>query len=247
MTDPAAGVGVLAALVAGMVSFLSPCVLPLVPGYLSAVIGVQPADRADASGRRILVPSLAFVLTFSAVFIVLGVGATGVGSTLQAHRATLEKVAAAIIIVLGVGFLAARFVPALNREWRVDALMRRAGRGGPVLAGAAFAIAWTPCVGPTLGASLTAASLSGSAAHGAYLMAWYSAGLAVPFLATALFFDRATTVFAVVRRHYGAVLTAGGVTLIAMGVLIWTGELIRLNASAQRLLDDVGLNFFNEL
>jgi cytochrome c-type biogenesis protein len=247
MTDPASGVGVVAALAAGMISFLSPCVLPLVPGYLSAISGVGPAERGDASVRRVLVPSLLFVATFSAVFIALGIGATGVGETLQAHRATLEKVAATIIILLGVGFVSARFVPAMNREWHVDGLMRRAGKGGPILAGGAFAIAWTPCVGPTLGAILTAASLSGSASHGAYLMAWYSAGLALPFLATAIFFDRATATFAIVKRHYGAVMTAGGVVLIAMGVLIWTGELVTLNAHAQRLLSDLGLNFFNEV
>ncbi len=247
MTDPSAGVGVLAAMAAGMISFLSPCVLPLVPGYLSAVSGVRPADRADASLRRVLIPSLLFVATFSSVFILLGVGATGVGQTLQAHRATLEKVAAVVIIMLGIVFVTARFVPAMNREWRVDGLMQRAGRGGPILAGAAFAIAWTPCVGPTLGAILTAASLSGSATRGAYLMAWYSAGLALPFLATAIFFDRATTAFAVVKRHYSAVLTAGGLVLIVMGVLIWTGELATLNAEAQRVMSDLGLNFFNEV
>ena len=176
MTDPSAGVGVLAAMAAGMISFLSPCVLPLVPGYLSAVSGVRPADRADASLRRVLIPSLVFVATFSSVFILLGVGATGVGQTLQAHRATLEKVAAVVIMMLGIVFVTARFVPAVNREWRVDGLVQRAGRGGPILAGAAFAIAWTPCVGPTLGAILTAASLSGSATRGAYLMAWYFGG-----------------------------------------------------------------------
>ena len=111
-----------------------------------------------------LIPSLLFVATFSSVFILLGVGATGVGQTLQAHRATLEKVAAVVIIMLGIVFVAARFVPAMNREWRVHGLVQRAGRGGPILAGAAFAIAWTPCVGPIL----TAASLSGSATRGAY-------------------------------------------------------------------------------
>ncbi|MGE3811182.1 MAG: cytochrome c biogenesis CcdA family protein [Candidatus Nanopelagicales bacterium] len=248
MTDPSAGVGVLAALAAGMISFLSPCVLPLVPGYLAAISGVSPAERQEEtpSLRRVLVPSLLFVATFSLVFILLGVTATGLGKSLQTERATLEKVSAAIIIALGVFFIASRFVPALNREWHVGGLLERAGRGGPVLAGAAFAIAWTPCVGPTLGAILTASALTESASRGAYLMAWYAAGLAIPFLATAIFFDRATATFAVVKRHYGAVLTAGGVVLIAMGVLIWTGNLVQLNSEAQQLLDNLGITFINE-
>ncbi len=236
----------LAAFAAGMVSFLSPCVLPLVPGYLSAVSGVGPQDRESASLRRVLVPSMVFVATFSAVFVLLGVTATGVGRSLQTERATLEKISAAIIVTLGVVFVAARFVPRLNREWHVEGLLERAGKGGPVLAGAAFAIAWTPCVGPTLGAILTASALTESAGRGAYLMAWYSAGLALPFLATAVFFDRATRAFAVVKRHYSAVLTAGGVVLIVMGVLIWTGDLIQINSEAQQLLDSLGITFLTE-
>ena len=127
-------------------------------------------------------PSLLFVASFSAIFILLGLAATALGSSLNEHRQTLELVAGWTIIVLGLFFLATPFIARLNREWRVDALMQRAGRGGPVVAGAAFAIAWTPCVGPTLGAILSAAALSESTAHGAYLLAWYSAGLAIPFL-----------------------------------------------------------------
>ena len=136
---------------------------------------------------------------------------------------------------MGVLFVASLFVTRLNREWHVDALLERAGRGGPIVAGAAFAIAWTPCIGPTLGAILTAASLSGSAAHGAFLLAVYSAGLAIPFLLTAIAFSRMTTAFAVVKRHYQAIVATGGLILIAMGVLIWTDQLTQLNAEAQSL------------
>ena len=243
MTDPAAGVGVLAALAAGLVSFLSPCVLPLVPGYLSAVTGVMPKDLEKAPLRRVLGPSLLFCASFSAIFILLGLGATALGSTLNEHRQTLELVAGWTIIVLGLFFLATPFVARLNREWRVDALMERAGRGGPVVAGAAFAIAWTPCVGPTLGAILSAAALSESTAHGAYLLAWYSAGLAIPFLLTTVAFTEMTTAFSFVKRHYALIVAAGGAILVVMGVLIVTGELTRLNIEAQRLLDNLGLDF----
>ena len=246
-TDPTAGVGIFAALAAGVVSFLSPCVLPLVPGYLAAVSGVSAAELDSAGWRRVLGPSLLFVASFSAIFIALGLGATGLGSTLQDHEQLLTKVAAALIVAMGLLFVASLFVARLNREWHVDALLERAGKGGPVVAGAAFAIAWTPCVGPTLGAILTAASLTGSPGRGAFLLAVYSAGLAIPFLLTAIAFSRMTTAFAVVKRHYSAIIATGGAILIAMGVLIWTGELTQLNIEAQRWLSNLGLDFWNEV
>jgi len=246
--DPANGVGIPLALAAGLVSFLSPCVLPLVPGYISAVSGVTPDQAREAGGaRRVLVPSLLFVLSFSTIFILLGLGATAVGATLNDHRDTLQKVSAVLIVAMGVFFLAAPFVTRLNREFHVGALMQRAGRGGPIVAGAAFAIAWTPCIGPTLGAILSAAALSNSAAHGALLLAFYSAGLAIPFLATSLAFGSMTNAFGFVKRHYGAVIAVGGIVLIAMGVLLWTGEFFRLNSEAQNLLNNLGLDVWNSV
>ena len=247
VSDPAAGVGLLAALLAGMVSFLSPCVLPLVPGYLSAVSGVSVDELDDAGWRRVLMPSLFFVASFSLIFILLGLTATKLGSILSNNRELLDKVAAALIIAMGVLFVASFFVVRLNREWHVDALMSRAGKGGPVVAGAAFAFAWTPCIGPTLGAILSAASLSGSAAKGALLLAVYSAGLAVPFLLTVLAFNRMTMVFGVVKRHYNLIVAAGGLILIAMGILIWTGELYRINIEMQKWMSEVGLDFWNSV
>jgi cytochrome c-type biogenesis protein len=244
-TDPAAGVGVLAALAAGLVSFLSPCVLPLVPGYLSAVTGVSAAELDDADWRRVLGPSLLFVASFSAIFVVLGLSATGLGSLIQEHKQLLTRISAALIVAMGVLFVLSLFVTRLNREWHVEALLARAGKGGPIVAGAAFAIAWTPCIGPTLGAILSAAALSSSAGRGAFLLAVYSAGLAIPFLLTAVAFSRMTTAFAVVKRHYQAIVATGGVILIAMGVLIWTNELTVLNAEAQRWASSVGLEFLN--
>ena len=121
----------LAALAAGLVSFLSPCVLPLVPGYLSAVTGVAAGELEQAGWRRVLAPSLLFVASFSAIFILLGLTATGLGSTLQDHRDLLNKIAAVLIIAMGVFFVAALFVTRLNREWHVDALMERAGQRRP--------------------------------------------------------------------------------------------------------------------
>jgi cytochrome c-type biogenesis protein len=222
-------------------------VLPLVPGYLSAVTGVSASELDAAGWRRVLGPSLLFVASFSAIFILLGLTATGLGSFLRDHEELLTKISGALIVLMGLLFVASLFITRLNREWHVDALLERAGKGGPIVAGAAFAIAWTPCIGPTLGAILTAASLSGSAAHGAFLLLVYSAGLAIPFLLTAIAFSRMTTAFTVVKRHYQAIVAAGGLILIAMGVLIWTNELTQLNSEAQSWLSGLGLDFWNSV
>jgi cytochrome c-type biogenesis protein len=246
-SNPAAGVGIFAALAAGIVSFLSPCVLPLVPGYLSAVTGVSANELEDADWRRVLGPSLIFVGSFSAIFILLGLTATGLGSFLSQNKPLLTQISGWLIIAMGVLFVGSLFITRLNREWHVESLLARAGKGGPIVAGAAFAIAWTPCIGPTLGAILSAAALSGSAGRGAFLLAVYSAGLAIPFLATALAFSRMTTAFAVVKRHYQAIVAVGGLILIAMGILIVTGEFKQLNIEAQNWLSNLGLDFWNQV
>jgi cytochrome c-type biogenesis protein len=242
MSDPINGADVPVAFVAGLVSFISPCVLPLVPGYLSAVTGVNVDEIESADWRRVLVPSLLFIASFSTVFILLGLTATALGETLRDNQDLLTDIGAVLLILMGVLFLATMFVDRLNREWRVDALMARAGRGGPVVAGAAFSIAWTPCTGPALGGILTLAGIQGEVAHAAFLLAVYSAGLAVPFLLTALAFSRATTAFAAVKRHYRAIVATGGAVLIAMGVLILSGGFTELNIWAQELTNELGLN-----
>jgi cytochrome c-type biogenesis protein len=154
-------------------------------------------------------------------------------------------VSGAVIVLMGVLFVLAPFVPRLSREWHVGELMQRAGRGGPVLTGAAFALAWTPCTGPTLGAIVTAAGTSSSAAHGAFLLAVYCAGLGVPFLITGLAFGKATSALAVVKRHYPIVIGVGGFVLIGMGVLIWTGEFTQLNITVNNWLQTLGLPDLN--
>jgi len=240
-SDTASGVGIPLAIAAGLVSFLSPCVLPLVPGYLSTVIGVAPADIESAGTRRVLVPSLLFIASFSAIFILLGLTATQLGSLLNDHIATLRTVGGVLILLMGVAFLATPFVDALNFQWHSESLMRLAGRGGPLLAGAAFAIAWTPCTSITLGAILTQAAVSSSAAHGALLLAFYSAGLAIPFLLIALAFERMTSALGVVKRHFPVIIAIGGAVMILLGVLILTGEFTILNAKAQQLTSELGL------
>ncbi len=239
--DPASGIGIPVAFGAGLISFLSPCVLPLVPGYISAVAGVRPSE---IRARRVIGPSLAFVASFSVIFIALGlIGQQALHGALTGRTAL--RVCGAVIVVMGILFMLAPFVPRLNREWHFGSLMERAGRGGPILAGAAFALAWTPCTGPTLGAIITATGVSGSAAHGAFLLAIYCAGLGVPFLITGLAFGKVTSGMAVVKRHYPVVIGVGGAVLIAMGVLIWTGEFTQLNITVNHWLQSLGLPDFN--
>jgi cytochrome c-type biogenesis protein len=238
---------ILLAFAAGVVSFVSPCCLPLVPGYLATVAGLQPGRADRRVDAAVLARSALFVGTFSLLFVLLGLGATAIGSLLFDSRSTLEKVAGAAIVAMGALFVASVFVTGLNREWRPHALIERAGRGGPVVAGAAFAIAWTPCVGPTLGAILGLAATSRGTAQGALLLAVYSAGLALPFLFSAVAFSAATRAFGFFKRHYAAIQVGSGLVLVAMGVLVLTGELFRLNIEAQQFLDRLGLNFFQSV
>jgi cytochrome c-type biogenesis protein len=245
-SDSATGVGIPIALAAGLVSFLSPCVLPLVPGYLSTVIGVTPVDlKEGVSARRVLVPSLLFIASFSMIFILLGMSATVIGSALTTHKAELEQIGGIVIVAMGLIFLATPFIGMFNREWHSETLLRLAGRGGPLVAGAAFAIAWTPCTSITLSAILTQAAISGSAAHGALLLAFYSAGLAIPFLLIALAFERMTNALTIVKRHFPVIIGIGGAVMIVLGVLILTGDFTILNAKANALLQGTGLNVSN--
>jgi cytochrome c-type biogenesis protein len=249
LNDPGAP-SIFVAFAAGFVSFLSPCVLPLVPGYLSTVCGLTPYELEKARGaalRTILLRSGLFILTFSAIFILLGMTATAIGRALFDNLSTLEKIAGAAIIVLGAFFVLALFIPVLNRDWHPDALMERVGRGGPLVAGAAFAIAWTPCVGPALGSILGLAGTQDTVAQGGGLLAVYSAGLAVPFLITAVAFNQATTAFTWMKRHYAVINALAGALLIATGILVITGQLTVLNGKAQDLLDQLNLNFFQNI
>jgi cytochrome c-type biogenesis protein len=236
---------VIAAFAVGFISFVSPCVLPLVPGYLSAVSGVSIAEMRSGEHKlsAVLWPAVVFCLSFTLMFVALGMTATGIGSTLRDSKQTLDTIAGIVIVAMGVFFLLTPFVPRLNREWRPDALISRAGAGGPIIAGLAFAVAWTPCVGPTLASILAAASTSDTVGHGGVLLAFYSFGLAVPFLLTALAFDRATNASRWIRERYLLVTGISGAVLILMGVLMLTGELTRLNVEAQSLLQDLGLDF----
>jgi cytochrome c-type biogenesis protein len=239
---------VVAAFAVGFISFISPCVLPLVPGYLSAVSGVSFADiEAGKSRLHVLGPALLFCLSFSVMFVALGMTATGLGSALAENRILLRKISGVLIALLGVFFVATLFVDRFNREWRPEVLMSRASTGGPIIAGLAFAIAWLPCMGPTLGAVLTAASNEQTVSQGGVLLAFYALGLAVPFMLSALAFSRVSGFFRFFRDHFRAITVASGLILIAMGVMLYTNELSTLNSEAQRAMNALGINFFGDL
>ena len=239
---------VVAAFGVGFVSFVSPCVLPLVPGYLSAISGVAFADIQEGRGRaQLMGPALLFCLSFTVMFVALGMTATGLGQTLQDHRLLLRQISAVILVVMGLVFIAGLVVVRVNRSWRPQGLVSRASAGGPVLAGLAFAVAWLPCTGPTLSAVLTAAGNEDTVGQGGVLLAFYALGLAVPFMLSALAFSRVSGLFRFFRSHYAVITVVSGVVLVTMGVLLYTNELSRLNTEALELMNDLGINFFSEI
>ena len=233
VTDGSLAVAAAVAAAAGLVSFLSPCVLPLVPGYLSYVTGLSAAQLAgdeeiDRRGRslRILLAWALFVLGFSVVFVSFGALAGGLGGLLRDHQETLTRVLGVATILLGLAFAGALDrVPLVSRELRIHGLPTVGIAGAPAL-GALFALGWTPCIGPTLAAVLgLAASTDGaSAARGTALALAYCLGLGLPFLVTGLAFQTAMGAFGSVRRHYRAVMVAGGTMLVVIGVLEVTGQ-----------------------
>jgi cytochrome c-type biogenesis protein len=233
---------VFAAFFAGLLSFVSPCVLPLVPGYLSAISGVSGgivAARRPVSA--ILPPAVIFCLSFTAIFVALGMLTNGLSAPLRQDRNTIEEVAGILLVALGLFFIATPFVRVLNREWHPESLLARAGSGGPIVAGAAFAVGWTPCSGPILGAVLTASAQRSGVAGGAFLLLAYSLGLAVPFLLSAIAFDRFATGFRWMRDHYTAITVVSGVILVVIGVLVYRHEMTRLAGHARDVMSSLGL------
>ena len=208
------------AMVAGLVSFFSPCVIPLLPGYLSYATGLSAADLEDARRGRMLAGSLLFVLGFTAVFVALGTLSGAAGAWLITWQREITVVLGVMTILLGLVF--AGVVPWLQRDWRVHQVPA-VGLGVAPLLGALFGLGWIPCVSPTLGAVLTLAGTEGTAARGALLSAAYCLGLGLPFIVAALAFERFMHALEWVRRHQRAVMVAGGGMLVVVGILLVTG------------------------
>jgi cytochrome c-type biogenesis protein len=224
-------VSLLAAFLAGVLSFISPCVLPLIPGYLSFVSGVTLEEMRGTAAipsagrkRRTVLMSLAFVLGFSIVFISLGASATALGTLLMDHLALLGKIAGVIIILFGLHMMGVLRIGWLYNEKRVQTNKKPAGFLGAVLVGIAFAFGWTPCIGPILSAILFVAAAQETVGEGIQLLAVYSAGLGVPFIATSLAIDQFLAASARIRKHYHTIEVVSGVLMIIVGVLIFTNK-----------------------
>jgi cytochrome c-type biogenesis protein len=221
------------AFLAGVVSFLSPCVLPLVPGYISMLSGASIEElKNEASGellRRVLRNSLAFIVGFSLVFVVLGASATWVGKFLLTQRTAFNIIAGVIVIIFGLHLTGLIKIPLLYREARLDTGAPRRSLGGAFLLGFAFAFGWTPCIGPILAAILAIAAQRQTVYQGMFLLLVYSAGLAIPFLITSLGLSGFLKFYKGFRKHLQAVEVASGVLLIALGTLMAFNKLTILS------------------
>ncbi len=228
------------AFLAGFVSFLAPCVLPLVPGYLSAVSAVD-ADKLGQPGnaRRVVAASVPFVLGFTAVFVLLGVGAALVGGRLLSDQFLLERVAGFVLVVFGFAFMG--LLPWPERLLGAGLLRGARSRGSRFLLGGAFAVCAAPCIGPVLAATLVLAGSSDTALEGALLLAVYSLGLAVPFVLAGAIFSRAMGAFRWIRDHYRAIQVAGGAVMVALGLLLFFERFYVLRVYLNRFLEWLGL------
>jgi cytochrome c-type biogenesis protein len=228
------------ALLAGFLSFLAPCVLPLVPGYLSAVSAVE-ADELGRPGmaRRVVVSSIPFVLGFTAFFVLLGVGASLLGGSLFRDQFLLEQVAGFVLVVFGLAFMG--LLPWPERLVGAGLVQGARSRGSRVLLGGAFAVCAAPCIGPVLAAILVLAGSSDTALEGAGLLAVYSLGLAIPFVLVGAAFTRMMGAFRWLRDHYMVIRVIGGVCLVALGLLLFFHKDWWLHVAVNRALDAIGL------
>lgn len=213
---------------AGVVSFASPCVLPLVPGYLGYVTGLTGVDLEEQSRVRMVSGMILFVLGFTAVYVVTGTTVGALGAVFVEHKQLISRVLGVVTIALGLVYLGA--LPALQTDLRFD-VRPAAGLAGAPLLGAVFAVGWSACMGPTLGAILALTGIGGSPARGALLATAYCLGLGIPFVIAGLAYRRAMGAFAVIRRHRVAVTRLGGAMLVLIGVLITTGLWTRLTTA----------------
>jgi len=205
---------------AGLISFLSPCVLPLVPGYVSYTTGLVGADLGEAKRGRVLAGTLLFVLGFTAVFVSLGALFGGLGGWLIEHTVTIQRVLGVITILMGLAFMG--LLPGSAREWRIHRAPTMGLIGAPML-GILFGLGWTPCIGPTLAAVQSLALTQASALRGAVLTTAYCLGLGIPFILVGLGLRRVAGGVGWVKRHYPLVMGIGGGLLVVLGVLLLTG------------------------
>lgn len=234
MGSEAGGATLFSAFVGGILSFLSPCVLPLVPSYLGFLTGMT-AEEMQVDRRRVFVHALWFVAGFSVIFVILGATASALGSLLQQYQTWIARIGGVILILFGLYLLGVIRPAFLMRERRLQLADKPIGYLGSAFVGVAFGAAWTPCIGPILGAILTLAAAQASVAQGTFLLFVYALGLAIPFLLTALALDRFLTWFKRFRRYIAWVERIAGIMLIILGVLLLTDRFTLLAGYLQRL------------
>lgn len=228
------------AFVAGVISFSSPCCLPLMPGYVSYVSSVAGSGSAAVSRGRVVGAAALFVLGFAVIFTALGASASGLGAVLLRNRDWLIRAAGVLVVVLGLATIGILRIPILYREARLDMRRIRPGAAWAAPLGMAFAIGWTPCIGPVLAAILTAAASTADPGQGAALLFTYSMGLGIPFVLLALGLSRGGRLTAWLSRHGRGVERAGGVLLVAMGILMISGAWLILFTPVLRLFSRLG-------
>jgi len=226
-------VSVIYAFAAGLVSFLSPCVLPLVPGYISIISGssldqLKAREKDSSLFRTVLLNSVMFIIGFSITFILLGATATWIGRLLLSHQRLFSRLAGLILIVFGIHLTGLVKINALYRDKRFHNVEKPRGLLGALVLGLAFAFGWTPCIGPILASIMTIASTKETVSQGMFLLAIYSAGLGIPFLLTSVALNKFLSFYGRFKRHFHAVEVLSGGLVIAVGVLILTGSLTRL-------------------
>jgi cytochrome c-type biogenesis protein len=229
------------AFIAGLVSFVAPCVLPLVPGYLSAVSAVE-AGRLGQPGttKRVFLASLPFVAGFTVLFVALGAGAGLVGNAVSLNSTRVQAVAGFVVVVFGLAFLG--LLPVPERLVAPGLVGEARQRGSGALLGAAFAVCAAPCMGPVLGAILVLAGSTATVAEGSVLLLAYSLGLAVPFVAAGIAFSHVMGPFRWLRDHYVAIRSVSGALLVAVGLLLFFDRIWWLSVGVNRALDAVGLH-----
>lgn len=238
------GLALLVSFAAGGLSFLTPCVLPLVPSYLSLVSGVSTTEMAVATKldqRKVLRSTLLFIAGYAVVFAAAGATASALGAVIQDHRVGIDRVSGIVIILMGLflaGLVSPRF---LQRERRFHVSPKALGTWAPPVMGMAFAFGWSPCVGPIYGSILLYASNQGDVRKGALLLLVYALGLGVPFVLSGLAFSRLTGAFGWVKRHFGVINLVSGLILAAFGVILLTGQMPWVVARVQALLNAIGL------
>lgn len=235
------------AFIAGIVSFISPCVLPIIPGYVSLVTKQSFEDLAENNRSTvisILIPSIFFVLGFSTLFVLLGASASYVGHFFQQYKVLFLRISGIVIILFSLFVLEIIKIPQLYRERKLNLNPTNTSYIGPFLLGIAFGFGWTPCVGPILASILLYASTSENTSQGAVLLFIYSFGLGLPFILTGLALSRAFNAFSFIKRNYGAYKYVTGLLLILVGLLMLTNSLFYLNIYGQRILDSLGLDFW---